>query len=77
MRFEEDREIRGLKRVSFKDCHNVTSSIQESSSAMEDLIWLGAEEDLAHRPNDRMLLNQEMARELVKHLTTFISTGKL
>jgi len=61
---------RGFKRGDFMDYYDKPCSIQESSLATCDCIWLGINEQ-------RMHIDKKIARQLVMHLNKFIDTGRL
>lgn len=61
---------RGFAFGKFKDRYGVECSLQKSSLATEDCIWLGVHEN-------RMHLTQEMAAMLLPALTAFAETGDL
>ena len=65
-----DLTTRGFIIVEFKDFYNFDCSIQESSLATEDCIWLGVNEK-------RMHLNREMVQALLPLLFKFVETGGL
>lgn len=72
---------RGLRIGHFKDRYEANASIQKSSLAFEDCIWLGAD-DIAKAPgcepqNRRMHLTRDMAGELARVLQKFADTGEL
>ena len=71
---------RGFVRIDFTDLYGQECSLQESSLATDDAIWLGCNE--GKHPTDgvcyaRMHLNREMVEELIVHLYTFLQTGEL
>lgn len=72
---------RGFLRADFKDRYNADCSIQGSSLATEDCIWLGQNEGTHHHVTGdcmaRMHLTREMARELAFVLMRFALSGKL
>lgn len=81
---------RGFGRGEFYDRYGVRCSIQSSSIATEDCIWLGADESIGDAErrrgrtviegathNQRMHLTREMARELADHLLRFYYTGSV
>lgn len=73
---------RGFKRGEFKDRYGAECSIQESSLADEDCVWLGCEHEGKHHVTGnplgaRMHLTRDMAVALVTHLQRFIETGRL
>jgi hypothetical protein len=61
---------RGFLRAEFTDRYGEKCSIQKSSLAFEDCIWLGVNEH-------RMHLTQEQAKALIPHLHHFVKTGEL
>lgn len=70
---------RGIWRADFKDSYGKECSIQESSMATEDHIWLGINDGTHHMGSclARMHLSRSQAKQLIKHLTKFVETGKL
>lgn len=80
---------RGFGRGEFKDRYSLACSIQRSSIAFEDCIWLGSDEPtfmLNSMPSPpppgykvlaRMHLNRAMAAELWPLLKAFAETGSL
>lgn len=67
---EETRTERGFIVRRFKDIYNKECSIQESSLATEDAIWMGA-------GSERMHLNQAMVADLIPQLQHFVQYGTL
>lgn len=89
MEIQWDKTNRGFSRGEFKDRYGEKCSIQRSSIAFEDCIWIG-KDDATIMLNDmpalllegfrtlcRMHLNREMAAELWPLLKTFEETGSL
>uniref|UniRef100_A0A6M3KZV8 Uncharacterized protein n=1 Tax=viral metagenome TaxID=1070528 RepID=A0A6M3KZV8_9ZZZZ len=79
MKIKLERTERGFKIGNFKDIYGKECSIQKSSLATDDAIWLGCDEGL-HVDGEccaRMHLNKELAKEIVRHLNRFIKTGEL
>ena len=81
---EMKRTERGFSHAEFEDRYGQQCSIQKSSLAFEDCIWLGVDKRLADKSgdplvdvNDRMHLTQDMVRELLPLLEHFVETGKL
>lgn len=73
---------RGFRRGDFKDHNDAPCSIQESSIADEDGIWLGLEHEQKHPTTGepmgaRMHLDRTAAANIVMHLQRFIETGNL
>lgn len=65
---------RGFAFGEFEDRYGERCSIQKSSLAFEDCIWLGI-----HRPDgqDRMHLTQDQVADLLPLLQSFVETGEL
>jgi hypothetical protein len=61
---------RGFKVAYFDDLYHQKSSIQESSLATDQAIWLGCQ-------GNRMHLNRQMVRELLPYLIYFAIFGRL
>lgn len=61
---------RGFLVGEFNDLYGRICSIQKSSLAEQDAIWLGCGEQRAH-------LDQAMAAALLPHLEHFVETGEL
>lgn len=61
---------RGFYRAEFTDRYDEKCSIQKSSLAFEDCIWLGINQH-------RMHLTQDMVKALLPHLRRFAKTGEL
>lgn len=59
---------RGFHGYKFKDCYALDCSIQDSSNVGEPRIWFGVQDK-------RMLLNQEMVKQLLSLLQKFAETG--
>lgn len=73
---------RGFLKGSFKDHNGEACSIQESSLADADCIWLGCEHETIHPKfglacGARMHLTQEMVADLIPLLQHFVDTGEL
>lgn len=73
------RTQRGFVRSDFKDFYGAECSIQESSLATDDAIWLGCNEG-THVDGTccaRMHLNREQAAALIPVLERFVKSGRL
>jgi hypothetical protein len=74
------KTARGFARADFKDFNGDPCSVQESSLATEDAIWLGLNEG-KHAVDGvclaRMHLDREGAGRLADVLRRFSDTGKL
>ena len=69
---------RGFAFYEFKDSNGNLCSLQKSSSALEDKIWLGIDTDHTGKDvHQRMHLDQILAEELLDVLTDFIETGDI
>jgi len=63
---------RGFDLIKFKDSYGKKCSLQKSSAALENCIWLGLGEIGA-----RMHLTMEMVRDLLPHLKKFANEGDI
>ena len=61
---------RGFRIVEFTDLYNKPCSLQESSLATDEAIWLGVH-------GHRMHLNREQTAALLWPLLHFVLTGRL
>lgn len=61
---------RGFALIEFKDQYGAACSLQKSSLATADCVWLGVH-------GHRMHLTQAMVRRLILHLQQFAHTGDL
>jgi len=70
---------RGFQRANFLDLNGQECSIQESSLATENAIWLGCDTGLHHQGEclARMHLNQEQVAALLPLLASFVQHGHL
>ncbi|MBM3135419.1 MAG: hypothetical protein FJZ89_09110 [Chloroflexi bacterium] len=70
---------RGFQRADFLDLNGQECSIQESSLAAENAIWLGCNTGLHHQGEclARMHLNQEQVAALLLLLSFFVEHGRL
>lgn len=60
----------GFDVIRFKDLYNVSCSLQKSSLAARDAVWLGA-------GDERMHLDREMAADLIELLQKFVDDGEI
>ncbi len=71
----------GSIRADFTDMNNIKCSIQESSLATGDAIWLGRNEGLHDSDTGecmaRMHLNRSQVAELIPALQFFVKHGQL
>ena len=69
---------RGFSIINFTDVYGQECSLQKSSSAKEDRIWLGVGKNISGTDvNCRMHLNIEQVRLLLPYLEQFIKSGDL
>lgn len=73
---------RNFAYAEFEDRYKQKCSIQKSSLAFEDCIWLGVDVGIPVELGGdgelgRMHLTQEMAAELIPILQRFVNTGEL
>ena len=72
---------RGFLKGKFKDRYGADCSIQKSSLATEDCIWLGCDHETVDPKGTlcgaRMHLTQSMAADLIPLLQHFVDTGEL
>ena len=74
---------RGFRCSEFIDLHGKVCSIQESSLATDNAIWLGCDAGTHTKSGDielclsRMHLSQEQVAELLPLLQHFVDTGEL
>ena len=72
------KTVRGFDRAEFIDRYGQKCSIQKSSLATEDCIWLGVDTNITGEDvGERMHLTQEAARDLWPVLRDFARTGEL
>ena len=70
---------RGFERNDFKDIYGHSCSIQESSLATIDALWIGCDEG-THVDGScmaRMHIDKDIAKMLIKKLRHFVRTGRL
>lgn len=72
MELKFDRTKRGFARYDFKDLYGEACSLQASSLATDEAIWLGSNEGKLH---PRMHLNREQVAALLPILQHFVMTG--
>lgn len=90
MRIKLKKTQRGFLRGEFKDLYGANCSIQKSSLATEDAIWLGLESGthyIGTRPTEkveefwdcsaRMHLSQKQVKDLLPLLQYFAEHGEL
>lgn len=69
---------RGFPKIEFEDKSRQKCSIQRSSSANNEAIWLGVEEDsLGQKVFHRMHLTREQIKDLLPVLQKFADDGSI
>jgi hypothetical protein len=70
---------RGFRRIDFKDIYGGECSLQKSSLATADAIWLGLNTGTHHQGGcmGRMHLDIETAERLIHWLQYFVDHGEL
>lgn len=90
---KKSKTSRGFDLYEFKDCNGKECSLQKSSRAMKDMIWLGIDDAEPiifssqgwipyHIPSEvslhtRMHLDQKTVKKLIKKLQKFVETGEI
>ena len=73
---------RGFAHIAFKDCYGAQCSLQKSSLADDDAVWLGPDKAEKHHVTGetigtRMHLTRDDACRLISALEFFVETGEL
>lgn len=63
-----NRTDRGLELVEFRDFYNHECSLQQSSLATTQALWLG-------KGDQRMHLSVDQVKSLIDHLKAWVDTG--
>lgn len=63
---------RGFQLIKFSDSYGVPCSLQKSSAASQDKIWLGCDNAEA-----RMHLTRQQVAKLLPYLERFVASGDL
>ncbi|HQK38555.1 MAG TPA: hypothetical protein PLO52_00395 [Flavobacterium alvei] len=71
------KHINGWIGYTFTDTHKQICSIQDSSVATFEGLWLGIDSGLSGIENARMHLNIKLAKQLIKKLQQFVDDGHL
>jgi hypothetical protein len=79
MKLKIDSTERGFARAEFKDRKGEECSIQKSSVATEDCLWLGQNTGTHHMGEcmSRMHLTRKQVAALLPLLQCFVETGEL
>lgn len=72
-----ERTNRGFSVARFTDRYKSKCSIQNSSLASENAIWLGVDTDFEGKECTRMHLTVKMVRELLPLLHDFVDHGSI
>lgn len=68
---------RGFPAARFADLYGSACSIQDSSLADHEAIWLGVDTDFEGRDCTRMHLDREQAGKLLPLLARFVESGSI
>lgn len=68
---------RGFDIAEFTDLYGLSCSIQKSSLATSDALWLGVDTNREGEATPRMHLSQDMVKELLPLLRRFAKTGDI
>ena len=71
------RTERGFDLIEFADYYESQCSLQESSLATDDAIWLGVDRDFQGQHCTRMHLLRRQVKRLLPHLIQFVETGTI
>lgn len=79
MELKNDTTLRGFRIIEFKDTYQEKCSLQKSSAAGHDCVWLGIDTPKVYdgKPYARMHLTRAMVAALLPKLQFFIDTGEL
>ena len=80
MKIKLEKTDIGFKRGEFTDLYGSRCSIQESSLATINALWLGVDigsPDYSDRKGAHMHIDQDMAAALIPLLKRFVKTGRL
>lgn len=81
MEMKFSQTSRGFARYDFADFYGVRCSLQKSSLATDDAIWLGCDEYKVHHVTGnicgRMHLSREQVAALLPVLQHFMMTGEV
>lgn len=72
-----EKTNRGFAVGRFIDRYGSQCSVQKSSLACENAIWLGVDIPFSGGEGVRMHLTQDMVLALLPHLVSFVDTGEL
>ena len=68
---------RGFSLIEFLDRYKQKCSLQKSSLATEDAIWLGVDVDIEGKGSSRMHLTKKQVKAILPHLQRFVETGSI
>jgi hypothetical protein len=78
--FQKTKTERGFSIITFKDYYDAECSIQKSSLATKDAIWIGINDSgpkVLSSNSTRMHLTREQVDELLPILQNFVDTGEI
>ena len=78
---KKSKTERGFSFVEFDDIYGQICSIQESSLATRDAIWIGVDNtgpSMGNKDvNGRMHVDKKLAKKLITRLQRFVNTGRV
>lgn len=77
--WKKKKTCRGFTLYEFRDIYGAECSIQKSSLASDDAIWLGLDKGTHHMGQclGRMHVDKKLAKKLITVLKRFVETGEL
>lgn len=77
---KDSKTARGFALVEFTDINGDSCSLQESSVATQNCIWLGCDHETLHPVTQepcgaRMHLDRKLVKQLVTHLNRWLEKG--
>lgn len=75
MKLKTSKTNRGFSLVEFEDSYGVKCTLQKSSLATADAIWLGVHD--AKPIGSRMHLTRNQVKKLLPILQRFVETGEI
>ena len=82
MKYNKRLTQRNFGIIEFKDLYSIECSLQKSSLATDDAIWIGCDHEIIHHVTKepcgaRMHLNRDMAKVIGETLLHFSETGEI
>lgn len=76
-KLKKETTDRGFSIIRFEDIYGAKCSLQKSSSAMVDAVWLGPSITADGADNQRMQLSRDQVKNLLPFLRNFVKTGDI